>query len=234
LLLTQPRQAEAQFEDLVSGLQEINFSVSCWSARGALERKSGCIEELHGFGVEGLWRLYELKLADQPAPDTLNPDAPIRGPYIQLELAVGYGQFSGFASEDPTVELRGSVRELPSISLYATLQNDSPATVMGKLQPYVGLRSGLIELKNLQLYDALQPADAAAYTGSGESFQIGVVGGLSVTFGPVTPFAEASLTKREFPSVEWSLVNDQVHHAAPRSMSFSGWSYALGVQVNVR
>ena len=59
--------------------------------------------------------VYQPKPAGPPEPRS----------YFTLEFALGYSQFSGFGSSDPTIELRGAVRELPSASLYATLTLDS-------------------------------------------------------------------------------------------------------------
>ena len=242
-----PQLAEAQFDKFVAAIHEVSFSVSCWNTRGPIKRTAGCFGGFRGFGVEVMYRLEPIELVNQPkqSPSQSDSTAPkqrpsqpdtmaIVGPYIQLELALGYSQFSGFESEDTNIELRGSVREFPSASLYATLQTDSAGNALERLQPYIGLRSGFIKLETLQLYDALQPAAAATYSGGGEAFQVGAVAGISVSFGPVTPFLEIAQTYRKIPSIKWSMVNNQVHPAAPRVLDFSGRSYSAGIQVSVQ
>ena len=68
------------------------------------------------------------------------PPPPLRDTTWLFELALGYGQFSGFTSRDPAFELRGSVRAAPTISVYATKEHGLSEQLPIHISPYFGLR----------------------------------------------------------------------------------------------
>ena len=135
-----------------------------------------------------------------------------------FELGLGYGQLAGFESREPSLQLRGSVRDLPAISLYASYED---------LGTYFGLRSGLMELTGLQMTNA----DGDTWKGSGKSFMAGVLAGQAWEVAGFNVFFEAAWTLRDFPSVEWS--GSGLPTATPRDMNLSGWSIGTGVQFGV-
>jgi hypothetical protein len=151
-----------------------------------------------------------------------------------IEFAIGYSQFSSFefrgAARD-SLELRGAVRELPSLSIYATWQGVS---VLGGASPYWGARSGLAQLQNVRVYTV--PGDSV-YTASGSTFQAGVITGLVWGLGTrADVFLEASYVWREFSGVEWGgpAAGKQLRPVFPREFDASAAQLALGIQINVR
>jgi hypothetical protein len=145
------------------------------------------------------------------------PPAPELEELWTFELAIGYGQLSGFSARDPDVELKGSVRELPAVTVYA----DHVAT-----GAYFGLRSGLIETHALRLY-----ADdgGSLVEGSAQAFQLGAAVGWAPEVKNVFPFLEVAWNARSFPSIEWD--TDVLPPAAPRDLRLSGWAVSVGLQV---
>lgn len=146
----------------------------------------------------------------------LEPAPPTREVWA-FELGLGYGQLSGFEARDPRIELKGAVRTLPSLSLYATYL---------ELGTYFGLRSGLMEFKGLQVLDG----EGGAWGGSGSSFLSGIVVGQAWTMADLNVFLEGAYTVRDFPSVEWS---GSPPPGTPRSLNLSGWSVGAGIQFAV-
>ena len=135
-----------------------------------------------------------------------------------FELGLGYGQVSGFKSGRADLDLRGSVRDLPAVSLYATYE---PRNL------YFGVRSGFMKLHNFQVYDEA----GEVYEGKAESFLAGGVFGYAPEWRDMIPFVEFGYTIRDFPSIDWS--EDVVPPGIPRDLSVSGWSIGVGIQFSV-
>lgn len=135
-----------------------------------------------------------------------------------FEVGLGYGQLSGFEARDESIELRGVMRDLPSLSLYASYEG---------LGTYFGLRSGLMELTGLNVTDA----EGTSWRGSGQSFMAGVLLGQAWEIAGFNLFLEGAWTLRDFPSVQWT--GSGVPLGAPREMNLSGWSVGTGVQFGV-
>jgi hypothetical protein len=202
------------------------------------------------YGVEVLWNLGRFPIAPKPPAtstsklvrievtngDTLYvyepvpPPPPPLGRYL-LELGVGWGQITEFASRDSTFDLHGSVRELPSVSLYVTDMNSD-------LQPYMGIRSGIIRLQNAQMVSRATPDTTAlvkGYFGSAEAFQLGFVIGFVKSLAPNLHLTtELAHHRRYFPSVAWATAPADLPRSFPRSLDFSGQSLSVGLQVKLR
>src|SRR5690606_37709086 len=136
-----------------------------------------------------------------------------------FELGVGYGQTTGFEARTPGLDLRGAVRDLPAVSLYA---NYEPAGV------YLGLRSGFMRTQALQVY----ADDGSVTAGSAESFLAGAVAGKAFGLGSLTLFVEGAYALRHFPSVQWS-PDGPLAPEIPRSLTLSGWSLGTGIQFGI-
>jgi len=136
-----------------------------------------------------------------------------------FELGVGYGQTTGFEASTPGLDLRGSVRDLPAVSLYA---NYEPLGV------YLGLRSGFMRTQALQVY----ADDGSVTAGSAESFLAGAVAGKAFGLGSLTLFVEGAYALRHFPSVQWS-PDGPLAPDIPRSLTLSGWSLGTGIQFGI-
>ncbi len=136
-----------------------------------------------------------------------------------FELAVGYGQTAGFEASTPGLDLRGAIRDLPAVSLYA---NYEPMGV------YLGLRSGFMRTQALQVY----ADDGSVIPGSAESFLAGTVAGKTFGLGRLTLFLEGAYALRHFPSVQWS-PDGPLAPEIPRSLTLSGWSLGTGIQFGI-
>ena len=157
------------------------------------------------------------------APKTPKP-APVDTVGL-IEFALGYGQLTGFRSQDASFDLRGVVREFPAVSIYYTDEH-----VPKLISSYYGIRSGLISLSGLQAFDA----DGTVYSGSAQSFQIGAVFGKVVGIGRVNLFLEADYTYRKFGSMEWKALNNKVPAYLPRALGMSSWGISTGIQTELR
>ncbi len=261
LLCGTPVSAVAQFESLLTSVTDINVFTSCWSTPKGVGSPN-CGDRL-GYGLEVLWELkrYPLSTATQ-LPDSMNlvgvekryprgaggrgsaaADSTLKYERIPggkkakrellLELALGYSQFTGLESDDPTYELRGTVREIPSLSLYGSFTGLPGGEFV---VPYLGARTGLIRLQNVQIFDSVHTESTVVYSGAAEAFQLGAaIGvGISVPGLPVTASVEASYHQRKFVSVQWTPVGNRVPARFPREFDFSGPSLSFGLQVRVR
>lgn len=133
-----------------------------------------------------------------------------------LELGLGYGQTAGFESRDPSFELKGAVRDLPSAALYASYEPTAT---------YLGLRSGLMKLQALQIYDDT----GRSWAGEAESFMAGAAVGQVVELLNLSFFAELGYSWRPFPSIRWTGASP-LPQGVPREMSLHSWSFGVGVQ----
>lgn len=93
--------------------------------------------------------------------------------------------------------LRVSLREAPSVSLYA---NYEPGLrLLGfSLASYAGARSGVVSLVGGRAF-----TDEATTTFTGETLQIGPVAGLVTDLRGMNLFIEGAYMSRDFKSVEW-------------------------------
>ena len=138
-----------------------------------------------------------------------------------VELALGYNYLTGFRSANPALDLRGSMRTLPELSVYATYSG------FGRVEPYAGVHTGLLDLWHTQAYDS----ENRQYSLSSEAFQAGVTSG--VVFRGV--WLEGSYRIRNFPSLDWDLPGDvaALPQNFPRSIDLSGWTLRAGYQFSI-
>ncbi|MBT8403027.1 MAG: hypothetical protein KJP18_04150 [Gemmatimonadetes bacterium] len=150
--------------------------------------------------------------------DVVRVQSPARMETVwSFELGLGYGQLTGFDTAAEGLELKGAVRNLPAVSLYASYEN---------FGTYFGVRSGLMEFSGLQLVDG----DGGSWKGSGKSFLTGLLVGQAWSVAELNFFVEAGYTIRDFPSVEWS---GSPPPEAPRAIDVSGWSLGTGIQFGI-
>jgi hypothetical protein len=146
---------------------------------------------------------------------------------LSAGLAVGYSEVRGFESILPGVDIRGSLRELPAISLYVTYLTE------GRVAPYFGVRTGLAQLNNFRAYVSTDGASDQTFGAGATTFELGLALGGILDVGAVTLFAEPSFTYRKFSSLDWSNINGNVADALPRSLDFSTYNILLGAQVEL-
>ena len=127
------------------------------------------------------------------------------------------GGLTGFDAAADGIELKGAVRNLPAVSLYASYED---------FGTYFGVRSGLMEFTGLQVVDA----QGESWNGSGQSFLTGVLVGQAWSVAELNFYIEGAYTVRDFPSVEWS---GSPPPETPRSIDVSGWSLGAGIQFGI-
>lgn len=173
--------------------------------------------EIRWTGREVVRRGAETDTVDTYEVHEVTPRVP-RVDIWTFEVGLGYGQLTGFESATEGLELKGSVRDLPALSLYASYE---------PLGAYFGLRSGFMRFQGLQIIDA----EGVSYAGSAESFLAGLAVGQAFQVMDLFVFLEGAYTFRSFPSVSWG--NDVPPPGTPREISLSAWSLATGVQFGI-
>ena len=251
-----PARAQIGIKDLLESVTDIAVSVTCWNTRSESLRRSDCPGGKNGYGVEVLWALKTVPIGRQPAVDTTwvpsgktvtiregRPDTvttlameegepEVPGYRLLIELGLGYSQFSGFTSTDERFDLRGTIREQPSIAFYASLEGPG---IFQHVNPYAGVRSGLIRLSDVQLFTPPSGEETTAYRGSAEVFQVGGSIGISAGTDVASVFLEAQLNLRRFTSVDWTGgAGGTIPGYLPRGLDFTGPSVSLGVQLHIR
>ncbi len=167
-----------------------------------VRRSGGAVDTVDTYDVE-------------PVPE---PPVPTRTIWT-FEMGLGYGQMVGLELKDPSLELRGSVRDLPAASLYATYEPTGT---------YAGLRSGYMKTQGLQLITSA----GDRIGGSAEAFLAGAVLGQALEIGAVSLFLESAYTIRYFPSIVWQ--TDSLPPGAPPALRLSQWSIGAGIQVSLK
>jgi hypothetical protein len=143
---------------------------------------------------------------------------------IDFDLGIGYGQMDGLTAPGP-FELHGSVRELPSLSAYAT------ARFTDRVGIYAGVRTGVITLQDAQLYVADGGGTTSLFTLSATSFEFGAPLGLDLTIaGDLHVTVEAEYMRRIFNSLSTDPPNG-FPTGFPRMLDLSGMSWSVGVQL---
>ena len=213
-MLFVPTTASAQIMSAVTGLfdsvNSIAFSVGGGQLVGDSELNADCLGGgICAMGIE--------VLLDLPSPDG-----------VVFELGLGTRFLRGFGAKEPTLDLRGSVRTLPVVSVYATRPE-----VMGRrvVQPYVGLNFGFSQLWNVRGYDAA----GTQYEIDSEAFEVGVTVGAYLDVDLLRGlFIEGTYRHRRFDSLDWSIPGEPVLPAGwPRELNVStalvtvGWQFWL-------
>jgi hypothetical protein len=146
-------------------------------------------------------------------------------PRFLLELGLGYSQHTYFQSRNDSIDLHGSLQELPSVALYVTDQGGDWITW------YWTLRTGLVRLQDVRAYT---PGDTV-YPAGGSAMQVGTgFGALLARERTIGAFIELDWNYRRFGGVDWTPVDQRVPRELPRTLSFTGWSLAFGAQVQFR
>jgi hypothetical protein len=207
---------------------EVSFEVLEFSPRDTLKAKvpERTIDTIQVERVQddGTRIIYKPVAPDPPDPDNR----------WMLELALGYTEIQDFVSAQPGLDLRGSVREFPSASLYL---NHLPR---GKDEDssfgyYLGVRTGLAHLHGFRGFvgDFTSGPSDTLYLGGGTTFQFGVVLGAVLDFGPFSAFVEPGYTRRRFAVVEWSAIGGTISDLLPRSLDISMFALSFGAQLPI-
>jgi hypothetical protein len=141
---------------------------------------------------------------------------------VSFEFAVGFSQTGAFVSRHADSDLRVSIREIPSVSLYANFAPPLPA-IGDLVGVYFGMRSGIISLVGGRSYSA-----NGLRKFGGETFQLGPVVGLVTELAGLNLFAEGSYMWRDLKSIDWD--GDAALGSLPRRVNLSGAALAVGIQ----
>jgi hypothetical protein len=149
-------------------------------------------------------------------------------PSWRFELALAYSHVTGFRSRDPSFDLRGSIRELPRLAWFAEWHPER------RLSPYFGVHMGLVALQSVAIYDS----SGALYPVGGSTWEVGGSVGTALNFTAGSEafavFIEPGYTLRNVVSLDWGGQNSKTIPARfPRSLRFTGWEIAAGVEFRV-
>lgn len=149
---------------------------------------------------------------------------------VGVELGLGVDFTRGFRAGSSAVDLRGSIRSLPTVAAYVSGLGESIDGFPDSLYPYFGLSFGLADLWNARAYDA----NGLQFELDGQTFDWGLSAGLAVDLG-LTAYllTEGTYIWRRFSSLEWSLpdaAGEVLPPAFPRAMELSGWRFRVGLQ----
>jgi hypothetical protein len=192
--------------------------------------------------VEGLFKevsavAVSYQLGGVPASDEITTDGLLSGAGTEVlinlaqagdtefELGLGASYLQGYQAVEPSLDLRTSLRALPTVSLYAS------RPLAGSVDAFLGGSFGLVELWNAQAYD-----DAGnAWDVQARTFEVGASAGVYLGLdGLPGVFGEAGWRARRFPSVRWTPRSEEpLPGTWPRSLDFSGWFVSLGLQLRL-
>lgn len=208
LLLLFAQQTSAQAFGVLEGLFSSVNSVSFNLQGGWLDDKDQLSSFTKGTDLIGLGTEVFITL---PAPE---------GTY--LELALGTSYLRGFESTEPTLDLRSSLRTLPTVGVYASVLSNPV------VQPYLGITFGLTELWRSQAYDL----NNLEYDLKAQTYEYGLTLGINHNLTEsIYVFAEGNYRRRRFASLDWSFPGDsQLPEDWPRSLNLSGFGVSIGVQ----
>jgi hypothetical protein len=139
-------------------------------------------------------------------------------PIWLFEMGLGYGQVVGFSGSGSKTDLRGTIRDLPSVSFYASYE---------PVGAHFGLRSGFMRAQGLQYHDET----GGSISGKADSFLASGPVGYALEILRFNLFAESGYALRYFPSIEWS--GGTAGGTQPRELNLSGWFLSTGIQFQI-
>lgn len=164
---------------------------------------------------------------EKTSPDTASNQ-------FALELALGYGQMTGFSSSDTTYRVYGSLEEFPVVSLYLGFprRRERPS-----IEPYLGVRIGFVRLSGFQAFVGSSTADISmVYTASSSTYLVAGMAGLEISFVPrVDFFIEAGITQRRFDGIQYSATGSSiVPNKLPQTIQLRTYGLTLGAQLSLQ
>ena len=213
---------------MCSGRRTFSFGVELLFEIATVERPDpGAHREPPADSVRITWSRMEVLRSEEGVDTTyyydveeINPPPPPTRTLWTVEMGIGYSQLSGFDLADRSLQLRGSVRDLPAASVYASYEPWST---------YFGVRTGFMKTKGLQVFD-LDTGDS--FSGDSEAFLAAALLGYAWSIGDFWAFTETAYTVRYFPSVEWK--GGALPPGVPTDLQLSGWSVSAGIQFSIR
>ena len=156
------------------------------------------------------------------------PRKKISSQVLDYDLAIAYGQLDGIKMTTP-YEVRGYVRELPAVTLYATFR--PPTTgFWSNFGVYSGARLGVISLQDAQLFVPTNDM-VPVVTLSATTFEAGVPFGIEwmpFTDSGARLTVEGAYTRRQFNSLSYN-PGKGFPTNVPHSVDVSGWGMDVGI-----
>jgi len=195
----------AQGQELVGLFKEVD-GVVVYAHAGRLARTNAlrAPDGLRGFGLELLIQLSPMSTTGK----------------WSFELGLGYEHVVwGSGPPGVAIDLRGAIRTLPRLSVYAA----PPGS--GALHPYFGLGTGLVQLRTVRAFDA----GGTQYALEGDTFEFGLLAGVSHQTGF---FIEAAYRDCDFRSVDYKFPAGvtAVPPGWPRALNLTGFHLSAGFQ----
>lgn len=249
-------------EKLVTEVEHLQFGWTCWQhdAGSGIER-GDCdlrrsVEIRVSYGVTRLpipflggalpkraeWRPTSISVS--PSGDTTKTSAYQKvfdtddRSYLAVELSLGYSQYSRLKNDQATTaEIRGYVREFPSVTVTSTVSVKEVRSDIFALEPYLGLSSGVVQL---QAFRATVPDTTVgqlnSWQGQAQTFQLGAEAGARVRLYKLEAYVAYALHFRHFASVEWEPkgIVKTVPAGLPRELNFSGGSLLFGARFHLK
>jgi hypothetical protein len=233
-----PSPAAAQFDwvgGLISRMTDISIARTLGDENPTWDGSTVEAEPASkGLGIE---LLFELSDTD---PAGVRP-----GQRFLFEMGIGYFE-NPFHIEAPDFSMRGALRDLPMVTVYANWTQDLLAlprralsdcenTADGcsraiRMNAYGAVRGGLVQLNGTRAYVDTADGQVLAIAAEGDAFRSGLVAGAVLSMGPVHAFAEAEWTRRRIHSVQW---DGEIPATLPRNLDFRDVLYVIGLQLRV-
>jgi len=173
-----------------------------WGVRS--RSREATVPHLHAYS-------FEIMIDLEPADE--------RGKGADYQLGIGYSMLTGFAAKEPTLDLHGSIRSLPTLTGYASRQYRGKGPWF-----YLGGEVGVAELWNARGYDD----SSRVYTVAATTLEAGLTAGLYVA----GVFVEAGFRNRDF-ALNWTLPDPikKLPSNWPRSLQLNSWTITVGYQL---
>ncbi|HEX6039691.1 hypothetical protein [Longimicrobium sp.] len=119
-----------------------------------------------------------------------------------LGITVGFDILTGFEAEDESLDIRGSIHALPTVSKHYDVVLPS----FGSITPStsLGLGIGLSQLHDFRATVAQSPESAQVLKVTGTGYHVGTSLAVGLSFGSAGFFIENSVRYTRFPSLDWT------------------------------
>jgi hypothetical protein len=148
-----------------------------------------------------------------------------------LDLTIGFDMLTGLAAREESLDLRGSIMSLPSITVHQDIPLPAAVPVRSAV---VGVTLGLSQLRDMR---AVIPNEAAAFRpvqvgGSGYHMGLNVGFSRQVVRG-VGVFVNNSVRYTRFPSLDWQEGTTSLVPPPGWPLSMDLWSSTIRIGVGV-
>lgn len=264
ILLAVPNHGSSQigFEKILTEVKSFGFGSSCWDFDDAdlIAKDGGCevgesiwLELGYDIGKfafpwdkelrkDTTWSSTERTVGRRGREQSRKQAAKVRTDtkdrsYVDLQFALGYSQFTGFAATSEGATIRGQVRELPSATVYGIFrQKDLRWREDGVSLDFIGdVRTGFIQLHDVVGLREREDGAADTWNAKAQSFLLGAGVGARFRIEAAEVFGHVNWSWRTLPSVAWAGAGEKAVPAEfPREIDFSGRTVRFGVRYRIR